>query len=105
MKREFTVVVEQGEDGYLVGSVPAIPGCYSQGRTMAELLDRVREAIALCLVAGCVDDGNAGLLELALSGAKTDEAACRKFLASLLIDPDERIRSAAERTSKALDLR
>ena len=49
MKREFTVVVEQGEDGYLVGSVPAIPGCYSQARRMPELLERVREAIALCL--------------------------------------------------------
>jgi predicted RNase H-like HicB family nuclease len=49
MKREFTVVVEQGEDGFLVGSAPALPGCYTQGATMPELLERMREAIELCL--------------------------------------------------------
>ena len=48
-KREFTVVVEQGEDGYLVGYVPELQGCHSQGRTLDELLDRMREAIELCL--------------------------------------------------------
>jgi hypothetical protein len=63
-----------------------------------------RKAVGLCLVAG-VDEGNAGLLELALSGAKADPEACRKFLAPLLADADERVRSAAERTLKALDLR
>ena len=41
--------VEQREDGYLVGWAPAIPGCYSQARTVPELLERMREAIALCL--------------------------------------------------------
>lgn len=63
-----------------------------------------RKAVGLCLIAG-IDEGNAGLLELALSGGKTDEEACRKFLATLLSSSDERIRTAAERTMKALDLR
>jgi len=49
MKREFTVVVEQGEDGYLIGSVPELPGCFSQGKTVDELLERMKEAISLCL--------------------------------------------------------
>lgn len=47
--REFTVIVERGEDGYLIGSVPELRGCSSQGRTMDELFERMREAIELCL--------------------------------------------------------
>ena len=48
-KREFTVVVERGEDGQLIGTVPELKGCHSQGRTLDELLERVKEAIQLCL--------------------------------------------------------
>jgi len=53
VSREFTVVIERDEDGYLVGSVPSLPGCHTQARSMDELLERVKEAIQLCLdVAG-----------------------------------------------------
>ena len=46
---EFTVIIERDQEGYLVGSVPSLAGCYTQGRTMDELLDRVKEVIQLCL--------------------------------------------------------
>lgn len=49
MKREYTVVAEQGEDGWLIGTVAEVPYCHSQGRTLDELLDRMREALALVL--------------------------------------------------------
>jgi predicted RNase H-like HicB family nuclease len=49
MGREFSVVIERDEDGYYVASVPALPGCHTQARSLDELMDRVREAIALCL--------------------------------------------------------
>jgi predicted RNase H-like HicB family nuclease len=49
MAREFTVVIERDEDGYLVGSVPSLPGCHTQARAMDELLERIKEAIQLCL--------------------------------------------------------
>ncbi len=49
MAREFTVVIERDEDGYLIASVPALPGCHTQARSMDELLDRIKEAIQLCL--------------------------------------------------------
>ena len=53
VSREFTVVIERDEDGHLVGSVPALKGCHTQATTMDELLERMREAIQLCLeVAG-----------------------------------------------------
>ena len=47
--REFTVVIEQDEDGYYVASVPALHSCYTQARTLEELAPRIREVIALCL--------------------------------------------------------
>jgi len=46
---KFTVTLEAGEDGWLVASCPAIPGCISQGKTRAEALANIREAIAACL--------------------------------------------------------
>jgi predicted RNase H-like HicB family nuclease len=49
MARDFTVVIERDDDGYLVGSVPALPGCQTQARSMDELIDRIKEAIQLCL--------------------------------------------------------
>lgn len=52
MSREFNVVIERDEDGYFVASVPALPGCHTQARTLDELMDRVREAIAVCLEDG-----------------------------------------------------
>lgn len=47
--REFDVVVEQDSQGYYVGSVPELPGCHTQARSLDELMERIREAIALCL--------------------------------------------------------
>lgn len=47
--RQFTVVIEQKKDGYYVASVPSLPSCYTQARTLGELAPRIREVIALCL--------------------------------------------------------
>jgi predicted RNase H-like HicB family nuclease len=49
MAREFTVVIERDEAGYLVASVPALPGCHTQARSMDTLLKRVKEVAELCL--------------------------------------------------------
>jgi predicted RNase H-like HicB family nuclease len=39
------VVIESGEDSGFVAHVPALRGCWSQGKTRAEALSNVREAI------------------------------------------------------------
>lgn len=41
------IVITPGEDGYLVAEVPSLPGCISQGRTRAEAIANIPEAIAL----------------------------------------------------------
>jgi len=48
-RREFYVIVERDEDGYYVGEVPQLRACYSQGRTLDELMANMREVIELCL--------------------------------------------------------
>lgn len=45
----FTVLIEKDEDGVLVGSVPSLKGCHTQGKTVGELLKNIKEAIELCL--------------------------------------------------------
>ena len=48
-KREFSVIVERDEQGYYVATVPALRGCHTQARSLDKLIERIREAIALCL--------------------------------------------------------
>ena len=57
MSREFGVLIERDEDGYYVASVPGLPGCHTQARSLDELVTRVQEAIAVCL-----EDGDAAAL-------------------------------------------
>lgn len=47
--REFTVIIERDEDGWLVGSVPVLRGCHTQAENMEELIENIKEAIMLCL--------------------------------------------------------
>jgi predicted RNase H-like HicB family nuclease len=48
-KREFSIVVERDEEGCYVASVPELPGCHTQTRSLDRLLERVREAVELDL--------------------------------------------------------
>ena len=47
---QFTVTLNRDEDGYIVASCPALPGCHTQGKTEEEALSNVREAILACLL-------------------------------------------------------
>lgn len=49
MKTNFTVLIEQGEDGAYIATVPAIKSCYTQADTIPELLEKIKEVIELCL--------------------------------------------------------
>lgn len=47
--KNFKVIIEQDEDGFFVADVPAIPGCYTQGKTYEEAVKGIKEVIELCL--------------------------------------------------------
>ena len=57
-QKEFSVVIERDSEGYFVASVPSLPGCHTQAKTLDALMKRIKEAIELCLeVEGAVDTG------------------------------------------------
>lgn len=45
----LTIYIEKDEDGVFIGSVPAIPSCYAQGKTQEEMLKNLKEVLRLCL--------------------------------------------------------
>jgi predicted RNase H-like HicB family nuclease len=49
MTRAFNVVIERDTEGYYVASVPELPGCHTQAKSLDTLMKRIREAIDLCL--------------------------------------------------------
>lgn len=51
----FDVVVRRDEDGYYIATVPELPGCHTQAKSLDELMSRIREAILLYLeTEGCI---------------------------------------------------
>ncbi|MCL2475823.1 type II toxin-antitoxin system HicB family antitoxin [Candidatus Bathycorpusculum sp.] len=42
---KFSVVVEKDSDGYYVASVPELPGCHTQAKTLDAVMERIKEAI------------------------------------------------------------
>lgn len=49
MMKQFDVVIEKDSEGYFVASVPALRGCHTQAKSLDILMERIREAIELCL--------------------------------------------------------
>ncbi|AUB39281.1 MULTISPECIES: type II toxin-antitoxin system HicB family antitoxin [Nostoc] len=60
MTREFNVIIERDSEGYFVASVPNLAGCHTQAKSLDELIERIKEAIELCLE---VEQENAEALE------------------------------------------
>jgi len=46
MSMHYAVVLEPGEDGWIIASVPSLPGCRSQGHSREEALSNIQEAIS-----------------------------------------------------------
>jgi predicted RNase H-like HicB family nuclease len=49
--KKFNVLIEQDEDGIYVANVPDLAGCATQGKTVQEALERIKEAVEVCLEA------------------------------------------------------
>jgi predicted RNase H-like HicB family nuclease len=52
----YTVLIEQDEDGMYIATVPDISGCYTQGKTVEQAMNRVKEAIQVCIEAEELED-------------------------------------------------
>jgi predicted RNase H-like HicB family nuclease len=66
VKREFTVVIEKDEDGYFIGTVPQLKGCHTQAKSLDKLMERIKEAVSLCLEA----EGDDGAEEMEFIGVQ-----------------------------------
>jgi predicted RNase H-like HicB family nuclease len=49
MSQQFNVIIEQDSDGYFVASVPSLPGCHTQAKSLDTLMERIQEAVELYL--------------------------------------------------------
>ena len=48
-KMELTMMVEKGENGYFVGQIVEYPAALSQGKTVEELENNLKDALKLLL--------------------------------------------------------
>ncbi|MEK6642587.1 MAG: type II toxin-antitoxin system HicB family antitoxin [Planctomycetota bacterium] len=53
---KYTVLIREGNESGFVASVPALPGCVSQGRTRRDTIKNIKEAVAAYIEA-LVEDG------------------------------------------------
>lgn len=49
MTQEFNIIIEEGEDGYIISEVIELPGCHTQAKSLDKLIERTKEAISLYL--------------------------------------------------------
>jgi len=49
MTKVFSVIIERDSEGYFVASVPELHGCHTQAKSLDTLMERIKEAIELCL--------------------------------------------------------
>ena len=47
MQKEYNIIIEEGQDGYLLSSVVELPGCHTQAKKFDDLMKRTKEAIEL----------------------------------------------------------
>lgn len=47
MLTKYLVTTEVDEDGFIVALCPSLPGCHTQGRTLEEALENIKDAIEI----------------------------------------------------------
>lgn len=52
----YSVLIQHGNEGGYVATVPALPGCVSQGRTKRDAIKNIKEAIEVYIEA-LLEDG------------------------------------------------
>ncbi len=64
---KYKIVLNKTDEGYSV-SCPGLPGCWSQGKTEAEAIDNIKDAIQeyLAVVYASVKDSNVREVEIAI---------------------------------------
>ena len=80
MKRGFYVIVERDEDGYYVDEVPQLSGCYAQGKTIDELMEKTMAGRVVTVPSHQSQDIGRGLLRKILRDAELSPDDLRELL-------------------------
>jgi len=56
MTKTFSVIIERDSEGFFIASVPELPGCHTQAKSLDNLMLRIKEAIELCLEVEDIQD-------------------------------------------------
>ena len=108
MKSNLKVRYELDETGWWVASIDAVPGCHTQGRTIEQARERIREALAALVgdkhaarakLEDEVELPKAAKRSVFISFAKRDEAS------RLVAEAENAVRDAALELSKSMSLR
>lgn len=100
MSKSYKVRYELDESGWWVASIPAVPGCHTQGRTIEQAEERIREALSLYVperVAASADLAAEVLLPLAAKKALDAAALKRKQAEKLAEQSHVAVRAAAKK--------
>jgi len=49
LNKKLVAYIEKDEDGMYIGTIPSIPNCYAQGKTIEKMLKNLNEVALLCL--------------------------------------------------------
>ena len=49
MNKSYDVIIQKDCDGFYIATVPEIPGCHTQAKSLDELVQRTKEVIELCI--------------------------------------------------------
>jgi predicted RNase H-like HicB family nuclease len=52
---KYSVVIERDEDGFYIASIPELPGCHTQAKSIDKVMSRIKEAAELYLEATGVE--------------------------------------------------
>ena len=65
---KIKVIVENGEDGYFVANCPVLKSCWTQGKTVEEAVDNIKEAISLYFEEDTIEEkkANSSVFELTI---------------------------------------
>lgn len=76
MNDKLTVKIKKGENGYYIASVPELPGCHTQAKTLNELMERIKEAVELYLevIQKDLRGARRDLIDFEFVGVSPDEA-------------------------------
>ena len=70
---KYSVVIERDEDGFYIASIPELPGCHTQARSIDKVMSRIKEAAELYLEATSAETSESEFVDIQILKIVPDE--------------------------------